>query len=221
MSIVEIIKEKCNLNYSCVRTCPVNAIEVKVNRDYARVIPERCIGCGSCISVCPENAIHFKDSKEETKNILQSKAKKIAIVAPSISGEFHDITDYRKFVQMIKQLGFDYVNEVSFGVDIIALKYAELFKNFKGKYYISTACPVIVSYIQKFQPDLIKNLAPLVSPMVATAKIARKLYGKDIQIVYIGPCIENKNEALLDKDDGKINSVLTFIELRELFEEFK
>ncbi|MEE4197952.1 MAG: [Fe-Fe] hydrogenase large subunit C-terminal domain-containing protein [Bacteroidales bacterium] len=220
MPIVKIIQEKCNLNYSCVRVCPVNAIEVKVNRDYARVIPGRCIGCGSCTSVCPEDAIRFLDSKEETKKILQSGAKKVAIVAPSISGEFHDITDYRKFVQMIKQLGFDYVNEVSFGADIIALKYAELYQNFKGKYYISTACPVIVSYIQKFQPELIKNLAPLVSPMVATAKIARHLYGKGIKIVYIGPCIESKNEALLDREDGKIDSVLTFIELRELFTEF-
>ncbi|MFO7843685.1 MAG: [Fe-Fe] hydrogenase large subunit C-terminal domain-containing protein [Bacteroidales bacterium] len=221
MPIVEIIKEKCNLNYSCVRVCPVNAIEVKVNRDYARVIPERCIGCGSCTTVCPEDAIRFRDSKEETRKILQSKAKKVAIVAPSISGEFHDITDYRKFVEMIKFLGFDYVNEVSFGADIISLKYAELFNNFKGKYYISTACPVIVSHIQKFQPELIENLAPLVSPMVATAKIARKLYGNSIKIVYIGPCIESKNEALLDKNDGKIDSVLTFIELRKLFEEFK
>jgi len=220
MPIVEIIKEKCNLNYSCVRVCPVNAIEVKVNRNYARVIPERCIGCGSCTTVCPEDAIRFRDSKEETKQILQSKNKKVAIVAPSISGEFHDITDYRKFVQMIKQLGFDFVNEVSFGADIIALKYAELFENFKGKYYISSACPVIVSYIQKFQPDLIKNLAPLVSPMVATAKIARHLYGEDIKIVYLGPCIESKNEALLNKKEGKIDSVLTFIELRELFDEF-
>ncbi|HKL07917.1 MAG TPA: [Fe-Fe] hydrogenase large subunit C-terminal domain-containing protein [Bacteroidales bacterium] len=221
MPIVEIIKEKCNLNYSCVRVCPVNAIEVKVNRDYARVIPERCIGCGSCTTVCPEDAIRFRDSKEETKKILQSNAKKVAIVAPSISGEFHDITDYRKFVEMIKFLGFDYVNEVSFGADIISLKYAELFNNFKGKYYISTACPVIVSHIQKFQPELIENLAPLVSPMVATAKIARKLYGNSIKIVYIGPCIESKNEALLYKNDGKIDSVLTFIELRKLFEEFK
>jgi Na+-translocating ferredoxin:NAD+ oxidoreductase RNF subunit RnfB len=221
MPIVEILKDKCNLNYSCVRVCPVNAIEVKVNRDYARVIPERCIGCGSCTSVCPENAIRFRDSKEETKKILRSKDQKVAIVAPSISGEFHDITDYRKFVQMIKHLGFDYVNEVSFGADIIALKYAELFKNFKGKYYISTACPVVVSHVQKFQPELIENLAPLVSPMVATTKIARNLYGEDIKVVYIGPCIESKNEALLYKGAGKIDAVLTFIELRELFNELK
>jgi iron only hydrogenase large subunit-like protein len=219
--IVEIIKDKCNLSFSCVRVCPVNAIEVKVNLDYARIIPERCIGCGQCTSVCPENAIVFRDSKQESKDILKSKGKKIAIVAPSISGEFHDITDYRKFVQMIKHLGFDFVNEMSFGADIIALKYAELFKDFKGKYYISTTCPVVVKNIQKFQPELLDNLAPLVSPMIASAKIARKLYGNDSKIIYIGPCIESKNEALDFNDDGKIDSVLTFQELRELFVEFK
>ena len=218
--IVEILEDKCNLSYSCVRVCPVNAIEVKVNKDYAHVIPERCIGCGECTSVCPEDAIIYRDSKQETKRILKTNHKKVAIVAPSISGEFHDITDYRKFVQMIKHLGFDYVNEVSFGADIIALKYAELIKNFKGKYYISTACPVVVQHIQKFQPELLDNLVPLVSPMIATAKIARNLYGDDIKIIYIGPCIENKNEALLYDDDGKIDSVLTFQELRELFIEF-
>lgn len=219
--IVQIIKDKCNLSYSCVRVCPVNAIEVKVNLDYANVIPERCIGCGQCTSVCPENAIIYRDSKQQTKDILKTDAKKIAIVAPSISGEFHDITDYRKFVQMIKQLGFDYVNEVSFGADIIALKYAELIKNFKGKYYISTACPVVVQHIRKFQPELLDNLAPLVSPMVATAKVVRKQYGNDVKIIYIGPCIESKNEALEDKKEGEIDSVLTFQELRELFIEFK
>lgn len=218
--IVEILKDKCNLSYSCIRVCPVNAIEVKANRDYARVIQERCIGCGSCTSVCPEDAIIYRDSKSEAKNILKLKIKKVAIVAPSISGEFHDITDYRKFVQMIKQLGFDHVNEVSFGADIIALKYAELFNNFKGKYYISTACPVVVSHIEKFQPELLDNLAPLVSPMIATAKIVRNLYGKDIKVVYLGPCINSKDEAHLYNGDGKIDAVLTFQELRELFDEY-
>jgi len=220
MSLVKIDKEKCNLSYSCVRECPVNAIEVKVNNDYARVIPERCIGCGSCIRVCPENAISFQDSKEETKELLNSEKTKVAIVAPSISGEFHDITDYRKFVKMIKQLGFNHVNEVSFGADIIALKYKELFENFKGKYYITSNCPVVVNHVRKFHPESVNNLAPLVSPMVATAKIVRKKYGSDTKVVYIGPCIDSKEEATLYKDDGKIDSVLTFVELRDLFKEF-
>ena len=220
MSLVTINKEKCNLSYSCVRECPVNAIEVKVNNDYARVIPERCVGCGSCIRVCPEDAISYKSSKEETKELLSSDQTKVAIVAPSISGEFHDITDYRKFVKMIKQLGFDHVNEVSFGADIIALKYKELFENFKGKYYITSNCPVVVEHIQKFHPESVNNLAPLVSPMIATAKVVRKKHGQDAKVIYIGPCIDSKDEAKLYNDDGKIDSVLTFVELRELFNEF-
>jgi Na+-translocating ferredoxin:NAD+ oxidoreductase RNF subunit RnfB len=220
MSLVQIIKDKCNLSYSCVRECPVNAIEVKVNKDYARVIPERCIACGSCIRACPQNAIIYKDSKDETKQLLKSDKEKVAIVAPSISGEFDDITDYRKFVQMIKQLGFDHVNEVSFGADLIALKYKELFENFKGKYYITANCPVVVSHIEKFEPDLVNNLAPIVSPMIAMAMIAREKYGKDIELVYIGPCIDSKGEAQLYDGNKKIDAVLTFTELRELFKEF-
>jgi len=219
-ALVEIIKERCNLSYSCVRACPVNAIEVKRNTNHARIIPERCIGCGSCVSVCPEEAIVVRDAKELVKELLNNGNRNVAIVAPSISGEFEDITDYRKFVQMLREMGFDYVNEVSFGADIIALKYQELFQNFKGKYYISTACPVVVNMIERFQPELIKNLAPLVSPMIATAQIVRQAYGSDIQVTYIGPCIDSKNEALRYNGERKINAVLTYVELRELFTDF-
>src|SRR6056297_2018203 len=103
MSLIQINKDKCDLSYSCVRECPVNAIEVKVNTDYARIIPERCIGCGHCVGVCPQDAVVYRDSKQQTKDMLESEEQTVAIVAPSISGEFDDIADYRRFVQMIRQ----------------------------------------------------------------------------------------------------------------------
>ena len=43
-------------------------------------------------------------------------------------------------------------------------------QNFKGKYYISSLCPVVVSNIEKFHPELIDNLAPIVSPMIAAMR---------------------------------------------------
>lgn len=220
MSLVNIIKDKCDLSYSCVRECPVNAIEVKVNTDYARVIPERCIGCGHCIGVCPQDAIVYADSKEKAKALLDSDKQTVAIVAPSISGEFDDIADYRRFVQMIRQLGFAYVNEVTFGADLIALKYKALFENFKGKYYITSNCPAVVFHVEKYHPGLINNLAPLVSPSIATAKVVRKKYGPQVHVVYIGPCIDSKEEIKRVDADGKIDTVLTFVELRELFQEY-
>ena len=213
MSIIKINTDKCDLSYSCVRVCPVKAIEIKQDTKFARIIPERCIGCGDCFSVCPNNAIEYVDSKEITKEILKSEFKSVAIVDPSISGEFSDITDYRKFVQMIRELGFNYVNEISFGADIISKKYKDLLKEFKGKYYITSACPVVVSYIQKYKPELTNNLTPLVTPTIATAIIVRKLYGEDIKVISIGPCIENKNA------NKNIDASITFTELRELFNE--
>ncbi len=221
MSLINIDTDKCNLSYSCVRSCPVNAIKVEAHQDYPEIMHNACIGCGNCLKVCPSGAISYKDSKEETKALLNSEDKVAAICGPSISGEFHDITDYRKFVEMIRALGFEYVLEASFGVDLVARKYRELFAGFKGKHYITANCPSVVSFIEKFHPELTDNLAPLVSPMIATAKVTRKKYGKDVKVVYIGPCVETKKEGRKYRDDGRVDAVLTFIELRELFKEFK
>lgn len=219
LPLININREKCVACYACVRACPVTAIQVKPNEEIPNVLHNRCIGCGDCYNVCTPSAISYRDSCTHTRALLNSDKVKVAIVAPSISGEFSDITDYRKFVRMIKELGFDYVNEVSFGADLIAYEYKELSEGFKGRYYISANCPAVVSYIKKFKPGLVDNLAPIVTPMVATARVARKKYGNDCHIVYIGPCIASKDEA--SNYPELIDTVLTFQELRKLFHEYE
>lgn len=218
--LIHIDSDICQACYACVRVCPVNALQVRVDQEAPVVVNERCIGCGSCLKVCSPEAITSRDSREEVKKLLQSDKKVVAMIEPSISGEFVDITDYRKFVRMIRELGFSYVNEVSFGVDMVADQYRDLFTSFKGLYYISANCPPIVSLVEKYFPDLIDNLAPIISPMIASAQLARQLYGEDIYVVYIGPCIGSKNEALRYHGLSKVDAVLTFVELRKLFTEF-
>ncbi len=194
--VLTINDSKCRNSYSCVRVCPVNAIEVRPQKAHPTILPEKCIGCGLCYVSCSPRAIEFRDSKEEVKALLSSGRKTAALIEPSIASEFDDITDYRKFVTMIRSLGFDYVHEVSFGVDLIAAKYADLFSKAEGKYYITANCPAIVKLIEKFHPELTPNLAPLVSPMIATAMVVKEIYGQDIAAVQIGPCIDAKDEAL-------------------------
>jgi iron only hydrogenase large subunit-like protein len=155
------------------------------------------------------------------KQILQSGRRTAALIAPSIASEFDDITDYRKFVGMIRSLGFTYVHEVSFGVDLVAYAYKKLFEESSGKYYITSNCPSIVEMIEKYHPHLVPNLAPLVSPMVATAMVTRDLYGDDVANVFIGPCIDIKAEATLYQEKNLVEAVLTFIEIRQLFEEYE
>ena len=219
--VLYINDDKCRNSYSCVRVCPVNAIEVKPHKAHPFILPDRCIGCGLCFVSCTPKAIGFRDSRAEVKQLLSSDRKTVALIEPSIASEFDDITDYRKFVAMIRSLGFDYVHEVSFGVDLVAAAYARLFSRAEGKYFITANCPSIVKMIEKNFPELVPNLAPLISPMIATAMVVKELYGPEAATVQIGPCLDAKDEALIYNSGKLVDGVLTFIELRQLFDEMK
>ena len=183
--LVKILNEKCKICYACVRVCPVKAIKISPESVFPIILPDRCIGCGSCIDSCTPRAIIYRSSTDELTALLKNHKRTVALVSPAISGEFSDISDVRKLIAMIKALGFAYVHDVSFGVDLVARQYAELFENFKGKYYITSHCPVAVTYVEKYHPNLIDNLAPIVSPVIAAARVARKKYGSDVKVVYI------------------------------------
>ena len=220
-TVIELDKNRCKACYSCVRACPVKAIQVHKNSVFPHIEETKCIFCGDCIGTCAYGAISYFDSKKEVKQLLNSEKKVVAVCAPTIAGEFSDISDYRKFVKMIRLLGFSYVMEMAFGVDIIAAKFKQLtHDDFNGKYYLTSCCPSIVAFIEKFYPELIGNLAPLVPPVVACAIVARKLYGEDVKIVLVTPCVAAKREVGRRAGLARVNGVLTFKELRQLFDEF-
>ncbi len=210
LKLVYTVKELCRVCYTCVRECPAKAI--KIINGQAEVISERCIGCGNCIKVCSQDAKVFYQSRIDVKNLLLSDTKVAAIVAPSFPAEFPEIKDYQKFVGMIRALGFDYVFEVAFGADLVAKKYKELLEDRSGTDYISSDCPAIVSYIRYYHPDLVKNLVPVVSPMVAMARVVKRKLGPNVKIVFVGPCIAKKAES------EETDEALTFRELRGMFD---
>lgn len=207
--LVFTVKDRCKVCYTCVRECPVKAI--KIVNGQAEVISSRCIGCGNCTRVCSQSAKKFLDTTEEALAILAGKEIKVACVAPSFAAEFTDIPDHQSLVGMIKKLGFDYVMEVAFGADLIANEYDKIFNDDSIPPTISTDCPAIVYYVKHYVPELVSTLAPVVSPMVATVRVAKKLYGEQVKTVFIGPCVAKKAEST------EVNVVLTFKELRKLF----
>lgn len=215
--LLKINSETCIACYACVRACPVKAIRVQTDKVKPEIIPERCIGCGSCVAVCGPGAIEVRNSLDDLRKILGEGKKVAALVDPSIAGEFPDITDYRKFVQMLRMLGFQYIHEVAFGVDLVARAYKILFKKSKGKYYIMSNDPVTVSFVEKYKPGLVPNLAPIIPPVAATAKVIRKITSKDVILVHISPLIASKDEIRRFEGESRIDLAITFVELREFF----
>ena len=89
-------------------------------------------------------------------------------MAPSFPAEFHEC-DYGQLVAGIRALGFELVQEVGFGADLVARRYRDLLDETTDQRYIATTCPAIVAYVERYEPELTEHLAPIVSPMVATA----------------------------------------------------
>jgi iron only hydrogenase large subunit-like protein len=205
--LVYTIKELCRTCYTCVRECPAKAIRIVGGQ--AEVIDERCIACGNCTKVCSQGAKVFLNTTDRVVKLLESDPKVAAIIAPSFPAEFSDIPDYHILIGMIKALGFKFVAEVSFGADLVADRYKKLVSEGK-KFYISSDCPSIVSYVKFYHPALVDNLAPIVSPMVAMSRVVHEKYGKDTKIVFIGPCVAKKAES------NEIDEAITFTELRDM-----
>ena len=172
---VTTIRERCRMCYTCIRECPAKAIRVKDGQ--AEVIPERCIACGNCVRVCSQQAKQYPDSVGEVERLLAADRKVIACVAPSFPAEFHEIGE-GVLVGMIRELGFDYVCEVSFGADLVAKRYRAVVESAEERRFIATSCPAVVCYIERFYPHLVSSLLPIVSPMVASARAVRRIHGK-------------------------------------------
>lgn len=218
MGVVATIPEKCKRCYSCVRECPAKAI--KVIGGQATVIEEQCIGCGNCVKVCAQKAKRIEDSTALVRAFLESKDRVFACLAPSFPVAFYPNHPGR-MIASLRKLGFGDIWEVAFGAELISREYAKVFKEAlqNGRYVISTPCPAIVSYIEKYMPSLHDALAPIVSPMIAVGRAIRRRYGSGVRIVFIGPCIAKKNEIQDPFVQGTIDAVLTFEEMQNMIRE--
>ncbi len=215
MSIIYTEKEKCKSCYACIRSCPVKAI--KVEDRLAQVMRERCIVCGNCLEVCATGA---KQAESDTSMVWQLLSRSdnytIAVVSSSFPAAMPEITPGR-FVSALKKLGFDEVMEDSFGAELIGREYARLFKESGNKTILTSNCPAVVSYIEKYHPKLIGNLAHVVSPTIATGRLIKHKYNPSAKVVFIGPCVAKKAESRDISNRGVVDAVLTFAELKEMF----
>ncbi len=215
--LLTTIGERCRVCYTCVRECPAKAIRIAQGR--ATVIAERCIGCGHCVRVCGRDAKKVYRSIDEVRDLLRGEWPAAALLAPSFPAEFTDIPP-PILVGRLRRMGFARVAEVAFGADLVAKEYARLLAGDSSRKYIATTCPAAVAFVEKYHPSLVPHLAPIVSPMIAMARVIRAMYGSEWRIVFIGPCLAKKIEA--DRDNGhggEVDAVLTFAELREMWAE--
>lgn len=224
----QLIKEKKNLAvvytneaackdcYRCIRACPVNAIRM-VN-DQAQVINEKCIACGLCINECPQDAKMYRKDFEKVSFFIKNKTPIAFSIAPSFASIFEE-WQYKRLPSALRELGAFYVGETAIGAAISAKETALYIQNNPNKTQICSACPAVITYIEKYDTEKIASIIPVVSPMIAHAKKIKQDHGANCKVIFVGPCIAKKDEADRKELKGLVSVVLTFEELFILLEQ--
>jgi two-component system NtrC family sensor kinase len=214
--VVTTIKDKCKRCYSCIRNCPAKAIRVAGGQ--AEVIEERCIGCGNCFKVCAQSAKEIRSATAAVKALLAGPDPVFACLAPSFPAAFPQARP-AQVVSVLRHLGFAQVLEVAFGAELVARAYTRLARQQPDRLIITTPCPALVEYVEKYAPSLVPSLAPIVSPMVALGRAVKQRYHPGARVVFVGPCIAKKKEIEDESVAGAIDAALTFQGLQRMLRE--
>lgn len=209
-------KARCRDCYRCLRNCPVNAI--KIREGQAFIEAERCILCGTCLKECPQNAKQFRRDLERVKQLLADNKNVAVSIAPSFPALFED-WQIKRVPSVLRQLGFNYISETAEAAFFVANETKDYFDKMGKGLCLSTACPSYVTYVEKYQPENVKNLIPIVSPMIGHARRLKEKLGKDWKVVFIGPCLAKKAEAERPEFRDLVDVAITFTELLEWIEE--
>jgi len=216
MGIIGLKAANCKNCYKCVKVCPVKSI--KFENAQAQIIDRDCILCGTCLEQCPQNAKTLTSDVAIVKEFIQKGEKVFLSVAPSYYASF-DFDDVKKFAGALKALGFYGVAETSMGAAYVTAEYHKLMQENKMKNIITTCCPSVNRLIELYYPSLVGQMAPVVSPMIAHARLLKQSFGHGVRVVFVGPCIAKIDEAADIRHNNDVDAVLTFDDLEKWLKE--
>ena len=206
---IKRIEERC-INCGRCKTICQDVIGINYDERCKKAV---CINCGQCILNCPVGALVPKYDYKKVLDYLHDTNKIVTIsVAPAVrtsigegfgllSGTFLE----KELVGALKEVGFDYVFDVTFGADMTvmeeAMELVDRLKNKKTLPMFTSCCPSWVKYLEIYHPDKIDHLSTVKSPIGIQSSVINTYFLKmmdinksDIVNVVVVPCTAKKFE---------------------------
>ena len=218
------IEERCINCGMCKKTCE------SINN-----IGNDCVNCGQCIMTCPTGALTPKYNYKEVLNYIKDTNKTVVVfVAPAVRVAIGDSFGYKpgeflegKLVSALKDIGFNYVFDTTFGADLTIMEEAqELSERIKNKNtpMFTSCCPSWVLYMYKYHLNDISKLSTCKSPIAMQAAMIKTYFAQNYDIdseniisVSLTPCVSKKSERELYPDtDIVITSSELILMIKEL-----
>ena len=201
---------KCAGCNKCIARCPspdANSSVLAGDSSFVSVDPLRCIACGACLRACDHDARYFEDDTEAFFADLARGTPISVVVAPAVRANF---PRPELLLGFLKSQGVRLAFDVSFGADITTWAYLKVIGERGLDSVIAQPCPAIVNYIERYLPDLIGRLAPVHSPMMASAIYLRRYLNATERIAFLSPCVAKSDEIRAAETGGLVSYNVTF-----------
>ncbi len=213
--------EECAYDRACQNSCVFDAIR-EDEEGRLRIDPKLCVGCEACIKACKDERLAAsRDVLPAMKAVREAKGKVYMMIAPAFLGQFSEDVTPGKLRTAFKALGFTGMVEVALFADILTLKEALEFDAHiqqEGDFQLtSCCCPVWIAMIRNVYHELMPHVPGAVSPMVACGRMVKRIHPGAVT-VFAGPCLAKKKEAREEDVKDAVDYVLTFQEVKDIFE---
>ena len=209
--------EECTECWGCVRHCPARAIAVVDGTP--TILRERCVECGVCVHSCGNSGYRVRDDVPKVLDLLSSSRPVVAVLASEYIAALHP-NSFAEVERALEEIGFAAVEDTILGEELVAVAYEQVQARSESALpRLRSTCPVAVSWVARFYPQLTEALVPIVPPYVAQARLVKSIYPKDVAVVYVSPCWARKNEIADPDFAGAVDVAIGFDELRRLLAE--
>lgn len=219
------IEEKCVHCGMCLNTClEINNIE-------------GCINCGQCISTCPTGALVIKYDYDKVLKELNDPDKIVIVsTSPAVRVAIGDAFGFNygeflegKLVGVLKELGFKYVFDTTFGADLTIMEEAKelierISKN-EDRPMFTSCCPSWVTYMETEYGQDLEHISSCKSPIGMQASVIKEYFEEKLGIskdqivnVFLAPCVSKKSE-IKRTDESDADYVITTKELELMIRE--
>ena len=208
------IKDNCIGCGRCILECPAPETNISVYHNGQRKLKinaVNCISCGHCFNTCTHNARDFEDDTDEFLASLKAGESVSLIVSTCFYNTYGDKAN--KILGYLRSLGVNKIYDSAFGADVFVYLNAKFIKEYSGdawkRPFILNSCPMIRNYIERYVPESLEYIIPVLSPPLCTAKYARKYLHDDSKLAYLSSCVSRRSEFEKETSQERIDYNVT------------
>jgi diguanylate cyclase (GGDEF)-like protein len=179
----------------------------------------RCVKCGVCVVECGNDGYVPRDDLAAVRVLLASDSKVVAVLASEHLAALHPLRAI-EVEAALESVGFDSVETTVLGEELVAAAYEQVAeKAASSQTRLRSTCPVVVSWVERYHPQLTDTLVGIIPPYIAQARLVKATSPVNTAVVYVSPCWARKDEIFDPQLAGAVDVAIGFDELKVLLAE--